>query len=137
MPDRIDVDECLEFPNICQNGRCRCVRFSWQYVDWCIKAIYQFLNIYGTCTCAGRAFSNTIGSFACVCNPGFALDNLGMNCSDIDECRISPGACGRGTCVNVPGRYTCDCDVGFESGEMMVMCMGAYTVTSHFTCPVF
>jgi len=45
-------------------------------------------------------------------------------CSDVDECLIIPGSCGNGTCQNIPGRYTCVCDRGFEDPMNMQMCMG-------------
>ena len=42
-----DINECMLFPNLCVNGRCR----------------------------------NTIGSFLCTCNKGFALADDGKNCT--------------------------------------------------------
>jgi len=45
-------------------------------------------------------------------------------CSDVDECLIIPGSCGNGTCQNIPGRYKCLCDRGFEDPMNMQMCMG-------------
>lgn len=44
--DRKDINECTEFPGMCQNGRCR----------------------------------NSIGSFSCHCNQGYALDENGIKC---------------------------------------------------------
>ncbi|XP_076373655.1 fibrillin-1-like isoform X1 [Tachypleus tridentatus] len=85
----IDINECVEYPNICQNGRCQ----------------------------------NTIGSFSCHCNPGFALDSDGVNCTDIDECSIAFDVCGNGTCRNTAGSFTCDCHEGYENAMMMQMCM--------------
>lgn len=45
--DRQDINECIEFPGMCLNGRCK----------------------------------NTIGSFGCKCNQGFALDEHGIKCN--------------------------------------------------------
>lgn len=42
----LDVNECVQFSDLCKNGRCR----------------------------------NTIGSFLCTCNQGYALDDYGTNC---------------------------------------------------------
>uniref|UniRef100_A0A8C9CX13 Fibrillin 3 n=1 Tax=Panthera leo TaxID=9689 RepID=A0A8C9CX13_PANLE len=39
---------------------------------------------------------------------------------DIDECHISPDLCGRGTCVNTPGSFECECFHGYESGFMLM-----------------
>lgn len=45
--DKQDVNECVEFPGMCLNGRCK----------------------------------NTVGSFSCKCNQGFALDEHGIKCN--------------------------------------------------------
>ena len=55
--DNIDINECLAFPDMCQNGRCK----------------------------------NTLGSFNCRCNQGYAIDKHGVSCSNIDECSIMKG----------------------------------------------
>jgi hypothetical protein len=34
------------------------------------------------------------------------------------------GVCGNGTCQNIGGSFTCDCDEGFEATMMMQTCMG-------------
>ncbi|XP_064619862.1 fibrillin-2-like isoform X2 [Lineus longissimus] len=90
MTDRLtDINECVYFPSLCENGRCK----------------------------------NTLGSFECLCNQGYAIDEAGKSCLDIDECRISFGVCGNGTCRNTPGRFRCECQTGFESTMMMQTCM--------------
>ncbi|KAK3098432.1 hypothetical protein FSP39_019409 [Pinctada imbricata] len=84
-----DINECTEFPGLCDNGICR----------------------------------NTIGSFVCDCNQGFALDDTGTKCIDINECRISYQLCGNGTCVNTEGMFRCDCNFGFKGVMMDQMCV--------------
>ena len=94
---------------------------------------------------------NSIGSFNCRCNQGYALDEDGIKCNgefeltfisykvsenliysvllvhlDIDECNIMRGVCGNGTCQNTNGSFTCDCEEGFESTMMMQICMGRF-----------
>lgn len=45
--DKQDINECIEFPGMCLNGRCK----------------------------------NTVGSYSCKCNQGFALDEHGIKCN--------------------------------------------------------
>jgi len=33
--------------------------------------------------------------------------------SDIDECLLDPELCPNGQCINYPGGYRCECDMGF------------------------
>ncbi|KAL5004007.1 hypothetical protein ScPMuIL_017463 [Solemya velum] len=73
-----DINECLMFPNLCENGRCR----------------------------------NNVGSFECICDQGFALDDMGTNCTDIDECADKNGRCEM-LCVNTAGSYSCGCEPGY------------------------
>ena len=45
--ERTDINECIEFPGMCLNGRCK----------------------------------NTVGSYSCRCNQGYALDENGLKCN--------------------------------------------------------
>jgi hypothetical protein len=40
------------------------------------------------------------------------LDEHNVRCINIDECAIMHGVCGNGTCIDVPGSFTCKCDPG-------------------------
>ena len=73
--------------------------------------------------CKNGRCKNSIGSFTCRCNQGFALDEEGFQCVDIDECGILHGVCGNGTCINTEGSFTCSCHEGFEMTPMMQVCM--------------
>lgn len=73
--------------------------------------------------CENGRCKNSIGSFSCRCNQGYALDEDGMKCIDIDECNIMRGVCGNGTCQNTNGSFVCDCEEGYESTMMMQVCM--------------
>lgn len=61
--------------------------------------------VHGTC-------SNTPGSYACSCDPGYA----GTNCeTDIDECASNP--CGANAyCIDGENSYICRCNAGW-TGE--------------------
>ena len=55
---------------------------------------------------------------------GYALDEYGTNCVNIDECSIMRGVCGNGTCVDTEGSFKCQCDAGFETRPPMTqVCM--------------
>lgn len=49
---------------------------------------------------------------------------MNMIIADINECAIMRGVCGNGTCENIDGSFTCNCNEGFESTMMMQVCMG-------------
>ncbi|XP_065222296.1 fibrillin-2-like [Planococcus citri] len=90
------------------------------YVDR--KDINECAEFPGICS-NGRC-KNSMGGFNCQCNPGFALDENGLKCIDIDECNIMHGVCGEnGDCQNIPGSFECKCKEGYESHPMMRVCM--------------
>lgn len=47
----------------------------------------------------------------CECDSGFKGD--GYSCSDIDECSNDPSLCENGQCLNYPGSFRCECEMGF------------------------
>ena len=44
--------------------------------------------------------------------------------SDVDECSINPDLCDNGQCLNYPGGYRCDCDMGFGPADNNHACVG-------------
>ena len=46
--------------------------------------------------------------------------------SDIDECLLDPELCPNGQCVNYPGGYRCECDMGFSLKQQT--CVGKENV---------
>ncbi|XP_041418283.1 neurogenic locus notch homolog protein 1-like [Xenopus laevis] len=59
------------------------------------------------CSENANCISN-IGSFSCLCKPGFT--GTANNCSDIDECQtISACPNAKYECINSPGSFTCAC----------------------------
>ncbi|XP_041371795.1 fibrillin-2-like isoform X2 [Gigantopelta aegis] len=94
-------------------------------------------NCENTCTCN---ITNTESCNAtdgtCTCRPGWT----GSTCSDdINECSGSqPINCGtNGQCVNQPGYYRCECQVGFvRTGSLCTACDGKtkYGANCNETC---
>ena len=118
-----DIDECSEDPSLCPNGACLNFQGSFRCecelgflhpkageeqrcedIDEC--ALLTGLCIHGVC-------ENLRGSFRCRCDPGYQLDQLGGNCTDINECEEA-GSCLHGTCVNLAGGHRCDCPPGLQ-----------------------
>ena len=56
--------------------------------------------------------SNTVGSYLCLCNPGYI--QMGGNCVDIDECKMGTHNCSlNANCTNTIGNYSCSCNYGY------------------------
>ena len=51
----------------------------------------------------------------CACDAGFEGD--GSSCQDIDECSNNPNLCENGQCLNHPGSFRCECDMGFMNKD--------------------
>ncbi|XP_029433085.1 uromodulin [Rhinatrema bivittatum] len=75
-------------------------------VDECADLMIQSCN-YGSCV-------NTIGSYLCICNPGFSFED-GVGCVDNDECSSpSLNSCHPlAACSNWLGGYGCSCPRGY------------------------
>lgn len=67
---------------------------------------------------------NLIGSFMCICPPGYQQIGMTDECKDVDECAINSGLCRNGQCVNVEGSYQCLCYDGFEQSPDGKSCIG-------------
>ncbi|XP_074607197.1 uncharacterized protein LOC141860105 isoform X2 [Acropora palmata] len=56
--------------------------------------------------------SNTLGSYRCICNPGYTYN--GKRCTDINECSALPSPCHvNAQCTNTIGLYRCSCNPGY------------------------
>lgn len=48
------------------------------------------------------------------------------NGDDIDDCRLLPGLCNHGTCINALGSFRCACHHGYEPSISKQVCLGSY-----------
>jgi len=46
-----------------------------------------------------------MGTYRCICNPGYQVDSTGKICSDINECELDDLVCSGGQCKNTPGSF--------------------------------
>uniref|UniRef100_A0A8C2J4J2 Fibrillin 2b n=1 Tax=Cyprinus carpio TaxID=7962 RepID=A0A8C2J4J2_CYPCA len=94
---------CPRGPGIANRGDILTGRPFYKDVNEC--KVFRGLCTHGTCR-------NTIGSFKCRCDSGFALTMEERNCTDIDECTIMNGGCDT-HCTNSEGSYECSCSEGY------------------------
>ncbi|CAO2640973.1 Adhesion G protein-coupled receptor E1 [Lemmus lemmus] len=126
-----DVDECLQSnspcgPNsVCKNllgrSQCSCISgfFSLAGKNWILGSQDSFLCtdineclIPDICSAHSNC-SNSVGSYKCICQPGFFWNDLA--CEDKDECAEHDSCPKNASCHNTFGSYHCTCDSGLES----------------------
>ncbi|XP_037680361.1 adhesion G protein-coupled receptor E1-like isoform X2 [Choloepus didactylus] len=136
-----DIDECSQSPppcgpnsnctNLMGRYKCSCLpgfssptgndwisgkpgHFACSDVDECVN--HRACPEHASC-------HNSLGSYSCSCNPGFASSSGSLNfqgpggrCKDVDECSQNSILCGpNSVCINIPGEYNCSCLPGFFS----------------------
>ncbi|CAH0559244.1 unnamed protein product [Brassicogethes aeneus] len=121
--DKKDINECTDFPGMCQNGRCkntigsyscRCNK-GYDYDDSRIKCIdIDECSITTSNVCGNGVCKNIPGDFYCECNEGFRTMAPMQVCMDINECDEISGLCRGGRCNNTEGSYNCICPIGHE-----------------------
>ncbi|XP_050313522.1 fibrillin-2-like [Anthonomus grandis grandis] len=72
--------------------------------------------------CQNGACENLIGTYRCICNPGYEVDETGKICTDINECELEDVMCGGGQCKNTPGSFQCICPSGTQLNPQNIMC---------------
>ena len=103
----IDSAQAPGYRCICANGfKLNAAGTACEDIDECATPNGNNCDAQATCR-------NTVGSFTCTCDAGYAGN--GVTCQDIDEC-ASPmtNTCNRNaTCTNTVGDYTCACNAPF------------------------
>ena len=136
-----DINECMLFPNLCVNGRCRntigsflctCIVLyhitPYHIVLYCISDINECMLFPNLCV-NGRC-RNTIGSFLCTCIVSYHITpyHIVLYCiSDINECMLFPNLCVNGRCRNTIGSFLCTCNKGFALSNDGMNCTGKHT----------
>ncbi|CAB4000968.1 neurogenic locus Notch [Paramuricea clavata] len=112
----VDVDECNEFPGICQN-KATCTNTKGSYACTC-RAAYTgtncSINIDGCKTDDGssKCLNNGTcidgeGEFSCKCQDPY----IGSLCQWVDECKNVKNLCGKGVCdKHRNGSAICRCN---------------------------
>ncbi|XP_005746909.1 fibrillin-1 isoform X1 [Pundamilia nyererei] len=62
--------------------------------------------------CRNGQCINSLGSYSCICKPGYTADITGTQCVDVDECIQAPKPCNF-ICKNTEGGYLCSCPRGY------------------------
>ncbi|TRZ08120.1 hypothetical protein HGM15179_018989, partial [Zosterops borbonicus] len=83
--------------------------------------------------CSPGRCENSLGSFRCICGPGFTSE--GGQCRDIDECSESPPPCAHGRCQNRPGGFECVCPGGYRGSGGDLPCQDIDECENHLACP--
>uniref|UniRef100_A0A8C9SBT4 Latent-transforming growth factor beta-binding protein 1 n=1 Tax=Scleropages formosus TaxID=113540 RepID=A0A8C9SBT4_SCLFO len=125
-----DIDECQD-ERVCASGHCQ--NTDGSFVCNC-EAGFKLSSARDQCdgeeldrtsacketpeVCgSGGVCINILGSYRCVCSPGFHTGN-NSHCEDVDECLEDPELCGpHGICQNTQGSFSCVCAQGFIAHE--------------------
>ncbi|XP_033634915.1 fibrillin-2-like [Asterias rubens] len=115
-----DINECKQFPDICENGYCinmdgsfRCDCDQGFVLDSTGHTCIDVDECEDTLSACGLNATciNTAGSYECICGSGYQQSRDGK-CHDIDECRRDRDYCAF-RCQNLPGSFRCICPHGF------------------------
>ncbi len=114
-----DLNECLVFDNLCENGICintdgsyRCECMPGYTVNLTGIACEDINECLYNNPCGNGTCSNTIGGFLCDCNVGFKPSQDEV-CEDINECLDGTHECAF-RCHNLPGSYKCICPKNYQ-----------------------
>eukprot|EP00736_Rhodelphis_marinus_P002214 Rmarinus@m.23570 len=136
-----DDDQCLEGTHMCV-APAYCTDLVGMYNCTCPQSGYNLANgtscvdldecVSGLHSCVPRNSTcvNSLGSFSCVCAPGYSeiIVDGESTCIDINECELSENGCPAYTeCSNTVGSFSCACFEGYDysssSGAMSNSCV--------------
>ncbi|KAG9483371.1 hypothetical protein GDO78_009341 [Eleutherodactylus coqui] len=109
-----DLNECRQ--SVCRPDQvCKNTRGSYKCIDLCPSGLAKTEN--GSCVDINECDNqdvcqhecrNVLGSYQCICPPGYQLMANGKSCQDIDECLLQNIQCGvNQMCFNLQGSHQC------------------------------
>jgi len=122
---------------------CRTLYQYWTVLDWIVLYCTVLCVLYCTvlyctvlycvyCTVLYWSVLSVLCVLECTILYCTVLECTGVYWSvlcvlaDIDECSINVQLCAHGQCVNYPGGYRCECDMGFTGADKERTCVGPY-----------
>lgn len=103
-----------EFDNLCPHGAGMTYNgdgkdLEWINVDVELK-LFNFVTDINECAqnpniCVNGGCDNLMGTYRCICDHGYEVDETGKICSDINECDLEASLCTGGQCRNTPGSF--------------------------------
>ncbi|XP_073729872.1 fibrillin-2 [Misgurnus anguillicaudatus] len=124
---RVDINECVENPEVCVNGHCintdgsfRCECPAGYTLDYTGTRCDDMDECSVGNPCGNGTCSNVFGGFECLCEEGFEPGPM-MSCEDVNECAQNPLLCAF-RCINTFGSYECGCPSGYTLREDRRMC---------------
>lgn len=124
----VDVDECVNRTEVCSadaecvntvgSFRCKCSEGFTGDGFSCSGPSFIFLSVCSICPSTSTYIHHSNHHW------------LGSWCpADMDECAENVDLCENGQCLNVPGGYRCECEMGFTHTPNRRTCRGALIYT--------
>uniref|UniRef100_A0A8C2EYV8 Fibrillin 2b n=1 Tax=Cyprinus carpio TaxID=7962 RepID=A0A8C2EYV8_CYPCA len=131
MKNCMDIDECERDHLLCRGGTC--LNTEGSYECDCPPG-HQLSPEASVCEGTGEPHSKPINKLCiCILKCSYDMncetisqlrvnDRLLVVCPDMDECADNVNLCENGQCLNAPGGYRCECEMGFTPTEDSKAC---------------